>query len=85
MLSTVLYTLYTVDCRPAHTSNTIVKFADSTTMGLLIFGDEESDYSDEVKNLYEWHRASNPFLNTTKTKEMILYFRSRPTPTLQKQ
>ena len=75
VLSPLLYTLYTTDCRPAHPSNTIVKFADDTTVVGLITGEDESAYRDEVLKLSEWCLANNLFLNITKTKEIILDFR----------
>lgn len=38
VLSLLLYSLYTHDCAPAHPSNTIIKFADDTTIIGLISG-----------------------------------------------
>uniref|UniRef100_A0A3P9HUL5 Reverse transcriptase domain-containing protein n=1 Tax=Oryzias latipes TaxID=8090 RepID=A0A3P9HUL5_ORYLA len=75
MLSPLLYALYTADCRPAHTSNTIVKFADNTIVVGPISGGDETAYRDEVLKLSRWCQANNPILNTTKTKEIILDFR----------
>lgn len=75
VLSPMLYTLYTTDCRPTHPSNTIVKFADDTTVVGLITRGDESAYRDEVQRLSEWCSANNLVLNTTKTKEIILDFR----------
>uniref|UniRef100_A0A3P9M7M4 Reverse transcriptase domain-containing protein n=1 Tax=Oryzias latipes TaxID=8090 RepID=A0A3P9M7M4_ORYLA len=79
VLSPLLYTLYTADCRPAHTSNTVVKFADDTTVVGLISGDDETAYRDEVLKLSRWCQANNLILNTTKTKEIILDFRKNRT------
>ncbi|KAK3507142.1 hypothetical protein QTP70_008626 [Hemibagrus guttatus] len=42
VLSPLLSTLYTHDCTPTHHSNTIVKFADNTTVVGLIAGGDES-------------------------------------------
>lgn len=75
MLSPLLYILYTSDCRHAHTSNTIVKFVDNTTVVGLISGGDESAYRNEVLKLSAWCSANNLALNTTKTKEIILDFR----------
>lgn len=61
MLSPIPYTL---DCRPTHISNTIVKFAEDTTVvGLISGGDKRSSSCLFVNNLA---------LNTTKTREFIL-------------
>lgn len=72
VLSPILYSLYTHDCRPAHHQNTIIKFADDTTVVGLI---SKGAYSDEILRLSEWCSANNLTLNTTKTKEIILDFR----------
>ncbi len=42
VLSPVLYTLYTHDCSPVHLSNSIIKFADDTTVAGLISNEDES-------------------------------------------
>ncbi|XP_078793907.1 uncharacterized protein LOC144987939 [Oryzias latipes] len=67
--------LYTADCRPAHTSNTIVKLTVDTTVVGLISGDDETAHRDKVLKLSRWCQANNLILNTTKTKEIILDFR----------
>ncbi|KAI7804208.1 putative RNA-directed DNA polymerase from mobile element jockey-like [Triplophysa rosa] len=51
VLSPLLYTLYTHDCTPTHSSNTIIKFADDTTVVGLISGGDDSAYRDEVEQL----------------------------------
>jgi hypothetical protein len=41
VLSPILYSLLTHDCMPRHNSNTIIKFADDTTVvGLITYNDE---------------------------------------------
>lgn len=77
MLSPVLYSLYTYDCKPAHLSNNITKFADDITVVGLICGEDETVYRDEVQRLSGWCSADNLALNTTKTKEIILDFRRK--------
>lgn len=47
VLSPLLYSLYTYDCAPIHPSNTIIKFADDTTVVGLITGGDESKYREE--------------------------------------
>ena len=73
--SPLLYAIYTHDCTPTHPTNTIVKFADDTTVVGLITGGDESAYRDEVQWLLEWCAANNLTLNTIKTKEVIMDFR----------
>ena len=75
VLSPLLYSLYTHDCTPTHPTNTIIKFADDTTVIGLISEDDESAYRDEVQKLTVWCSDNNLSLNTTKTKELILDYR----------
>ena len=42
VLSNVLYSLHTYDCKPRHDRNIIIKFADDTTVIGLISDDDES-------------------------------------------
>ncbi|KAK3572604.1 hypothetical protein QTP86_000853 [Hemibagrus guttatus] len=69
VLSPFLYSLFTQDCRPLYGSNSIINFADDTTVIGLI-----SDRV-EVQHLVAWCADSNLLLNTSKTKELILDFR----------
>lgn len=75
MLSPLLYTLYTHDCTPTHKSNAIIKFADDTTVVELISGGDEAAYREEVQRLSAWCTMNNLFLNTSKTKQLIVNFR----------
>ncbi|XP_054869387.1 uncharacterized protein LOC129349609 [Amphiprion ocellaris] len=61
-------------------SNSIVKFADDTTIIGLIRDNDESTYREEVQHLRRWCHHNNLNLNTGKTKEMVLDFR-RPKQT----
>ncbi|KAI4901012.1 hypothetical protein NFI96_010350 [Prochilodus magdalenae] len=73
VLSPLLYSLFTHDYVARHTSNTIFKFADDTTiLGLITDGDETA-YRDEVSALSEWCYHNN--LNISKTKKMIVDYR----------
>ena len=67
VLSPILLSLFTNDCRSADGSNTIVKFADDTTVIGLISDNDESVYREEVQHLTAWC-ADNLSLNTKKTK-----------------
>lgn len=78
VLSPALFTLFTHDCTPIHASNTIVKFADDTTLVGLIQDNDETAYRQEIQHLVEWCRENDLILNMAKTKEIIVdYRRSR--------
>lgn len=79
VLSPLLYSLYTHDCTPAHSSNSVIKFADDTTIVGLISGGDESAYRNEVERLAGWCTENNLALNTSKTKELIVDFRRKKT------
>lgn len=78
VLCPMLFTLFTHDCTPIHVSNSIIKFADDTTIVGLISDNEETAYRLEVDHLAEWCRDNNLVLNTSKTKEMVIDFRRTP-------
>lgn len=71
----ILYSLFTHDCRPEHDANTIIKFADDTTVIRLIKDNDESAYREEVDCLAAWFEDNNLLLNTAKTKELLVDFR----------
>ncbi|KAL0200139.1 hypothetical protein M9458_003326, partial [Cirrhinus mrigala] len=75
MLSPFLYSVFTHDCRPVYGSNTIIKFADDTTVIGLISNNDETVYREKIKHLATWCTDNNLLLNTTKTKELIVDFR----------
>ena len=54
-----IYSLFTYDCTPVHGSNTIVKFADDTTVIGLISDNDESAYREEVQHLAVWCADNN--------------------------
>ena len=78
VLSPVLYSLFTHDCTARHDSNTIIKFADDTTVVGLIADNDETAYREEVRDLTVWCK-DNLSLNVIKTKEMIVNYRKRRT------
>ena len=47
VLSPLLYSLLTHDCVAKHDSNTIIKFADDTTVAGLITDNDETAYREE--------------------------------------
>jgi hypothetical protein len=58
-------------------SKTIIKFADDTTVVGLITDNDETDYSEEVRDLAVWCQDNNLSLNVSKTKELIVNYRKR--------
>ena len=52
VLIPLLYTLCTHDCTPTHHSNTVIKFADDTTVVGLISRGEETAHRDEVWSVW---------------------------------
>ena len=69
VLSPLLYSVYTYDCTNTHTSNTVITFADDTTVVGQITNGNESD------RLTGWCKQNNLTLNVKKTKEIIVDFR----------
>ena len=52
--SPLLYSLFTHDCMARHASNTIIKFADDTTVAGLITDNNKTDYREEVRDVAVW-------------------------------
>ena len=77
MLSPFLYSLFTHDCVGMHASNSIIKFANDTTVVGLITKNDETDYREELRALRVWCQENNLSLNVNKTKEMIVEFRKQ--------
>ena len=59
MLSSLLYSLFTHDCTARHDSNTIIEFADDTTVVGLITDHDETAYREEVRDLAVWCKDNN--------------------------
>jgi gmma-aminobutyric acid receptor subunit gamma/cGMP-dependent protein kinase 2 len=70
VLSPLLYSLFTHGCVAMHASNSIIKFADDTTVVGLITNNDETAYREEVRTLGVWCQGNNLSLNVNKTKEM---------------
>ena len=60
-----------------HNSNTIIKFADDTTVVGLITDNDKTAYREEVSNLAVWCQDNNLSLKVIKTKEMIVDYRKK--------
>jgi hypothetical protein len=76
VLSPLLYSLFTHDCVAAHDFNTIIKFADDTTVVGLITN-KETAYREEVRDLAIWCKDNNLSLNVSKTNELIVNYRKQ--------
>uniref|UniRef100_A0A674EM76 non-specific serine/threonine protein kinase n=1 Tax=Salmo trutta TaxID=8032 RepID=A0A674EM76_SALTR len=68
VLRPLLYSLFTHDCLAKHDSDTIIKFADDTTVVGLITDSDETAYREEVRELAVWCQDNNLSLNVIKTK-----------------
>jgi hypothetical protein len=60
-----------------HDSNTIIRFADDTTVVGLITDNDETAYREEVRELAVWCQDNNLSLNVSKTTELIVGYRKR--------
>ena len=70
MFSPLLYSLFTHDCIATHASNSIIKFADDTTVVGLIINNDETAYREEMRALGVWCQENYLSLNVNKTEEM---------------
>jgi hypothetical protein len=61
------------------TTNTIIEFADDTTVVGLITDNDETAYREGVRDQTVWCQDNNLSLNVIKTKEMIVEYRKRRT------
>ena len=77
LISPLLYSLFTHDCVAKHDSNTIIKFADDTTVLGLITDNDETAYREDVRDLAVWCQDNNLSLSVSKTKELIVDYRKR--------
>ena len=77
VLIPLLYSLFTHDCVATNVPNSIIKFADNTTVVGLITNNNETAYREEVRALGVWCQENNLSLNVNKTMEMILDFRKQ--------
>ena len=69
--------LFTHDCMAKHSSHTIIKFADDTTVVGLITDNNETSYRDEVRDVAVLFQDNYLSLNVSKTKELIVDYRKR--------
>ena len=62
-----------------HNSNSIIKFADDTTVVGLITDNDETAYREEVRDLAVWYQDNNLSISVSKTKGLIVDYRKRRT------
>jgi hypothetical protein len=72
VLGSLLYSLFTHDCMASNDSNTIIKFADETTVVGLTTDNDETVYREEVRDLAVWYQDNNLSLNVSNTKKLIV-------------
>ena len=77
VLSPLLDYLFTHDCVAMHTPNSVIKFADNTTVVGLSTNNSESASREVVRALAEWWQENNLFLNINKMKELIVDFKKQ--------
>ena len=68
VLSSLLYSQFTHDCVVMHVSNSIIKFADDTTVVGLITNNDEMAYREEMRALGVWCQQNNLTLNVSKQR-----------------
>ena len=74
VLSPLLYFLFTVTL---HDTNSIIKFADDTTVVGAITNNDKLAYREEVRELVLWCQDNNLSVNISKTKELFIDFRKQ--------
>ena len=68
VLCPFLYSMFTHDCVATHASNSIIKFANDTTVVGLITNNDETVYREEVRTLKVWCQENNLSLNINKKR-----------------
>ena len=74
VLSPMLFTLYTSDCRTKSNTCQLFKYADDTALAARCIN-KDDDYKKEVVRFTDWCTENFLELNVSKTKEMIVDFR----------
>ncbi len=76
VLSPLLFSLYTDDCRSVFEGRHIIKFADDSVIVPLLTGSDGS-HGPVVDHFIQWCDASFLNINASKTKEMFIDFRKK--------
>ena len=79
VLRPLLYSLFTHDCTAWHDTDTIIKFANESTVVGLITDNGVTAYREEVRDITVWCKDNNRSLNVIKTKNMFVDYRKRRT------
>ena len=77
VLSPILFSLYSNDCRSVFDNCTIIKYADDTVIKRKILNDDCRNYETRVQKFVEWCTENYLVLNVKKTKEIIIDFRKK--------
>ena len=80
VLSPVLFTIYTNDCRSQDPNVPLIKFADDTTLQGLITNGNEEGYRAEIDRFVSWCDNHHLELNISKTRELVIDFRKVKEP-----
>lgn len=74
VISPILFIIYTNDCLCAQQDCLMIKFADDTVLTGLIT-DSDANYHTAICDLVSWCDSHHLYLNTSKTKEVVVDFR----------
>ena len=66
VLTNLLFSLFTHDCTARHDCNTIITFADDTTVVGLFNNNNETAYKEEVRDLAMWCQDNNLSLTVSR-------------------
>ncbi len=73
VISPILFTLYTNDCRRVHPNYSIFKFVDDTAIVSLLHKDMDSSvYHDEINTFIKRCDINHLILNVSETQEMVI-------------
>ena len=76
VLGPVSYVVGASDLHPRHKFNILVKFADDTY--LLVGSSHLGTVREEFEGISDWAKKNNLRLNTSKTREMIIFGKRKP-------
>ena len=78
VISPILFILYTNQCRCIKPDCLMIKFADDTVLAGFIT-DSDLNYKQAISDLVGWCDSHHLYLNTSKTKEVVIDFRKNKT------
>ena len=74
VISPILFILYTNELK-SQAEVKIIKYADDTAIIGLISNEDESEYRNRIRTVYEWCQLNQLKMNASKTKEVVIDFR----------